>query len=584
MNIKYLLRKELTAAIKSLYKLELEEEALVLNTTKKEFTGDYTLVLFPLIKMLRQKLDVIAQELGNHLVENSPFIQETNLVSGFLNLTLKEKAWTDGLSALLVPENFILADAADEKLLIEFSSPNTNKPLHLGHIRNILLGWSMSNIFRLVGYEVSRVQIINDRGIAICKSMVAWKHFSGGETPESARISGDQLVGKYYVMFEVESKKQAALLPEGVESDLMKEAREMLLKWEANDPEVRNLWSTMNGWVYTGHNVTYNKLGVTFDKLYYESETYLLGKDVIEKGLSTGVFYKKEDGSVWIDLSEAGLDQKLVLRSDGTSVYITQDIGTAMLRYHDFGAKHMVYVVANEQDYHFQVLFEIIKRMGEPFAKGLYHLSYAMVDLPSGKMKTREGTVVDADALMDEMIEAARQTGSERGLLNDLEENEQSEIFRKIGMAALKYFILRVHPRKRIVFDPSESLDMQGQTGPYIQNAFVRISSIARKAGAINLQSVPVPSVIEAVEKELIMQLWEYPESVKSAARQYNPSDIANYAYTLAKAFHRYYHEYPVLQHPDEDIKKFRLYLCKSIAEVLEHSMDILGIELPERM
>lgn len=584
MNIKNLLRKELAAALQSLYKLEMEGESLVLNSTKKEFKGDFTLVLFPLIKILRKKVDVLAQEIGNHLSVNSELVQETSLVSGFLNLTLKEKTWTDGLLSLLDPENFIISNAASEKLLIEFSSPNTNKPLHLGHIRNILLGWSMSNIFKLVGYEVTRVQIINDRGIAICKSMVAWKHFANGDTPETAQVSGDQLVGKYYVKFEVESKKQEAILPEGEESELMKEAREMLLRWEANDPEVRGLWATMNGWVYAGHNVTYNKLGVSFDKLYYESETYLLGKDVIEKGLEIGVFYKKEDGSVWIDLSEAGLDQKLVLRSDGTSVYITQDIGTAMLRYHDFGSKHMVYVVANEQDYHFQVLFEIIKRMGEPFAKGLYHLSYAMVDLPSGKMKTREGTVVDADALMDEMIEAAKQTGNERGLLNDLEEQEQSEIFRKIGMAALKYFILRVHPRKRIVFDPSESLDMQGQTGPYIQNAFVRISSIARKAGFIDLRQVPVPSAIEAVEKEIIMLLWEYPESVKSAARQYNPSEIANYAYSLAKAFHRYYHEYPVLQHPDADIKNFRLYLCKSVAEVLENSMEILGIELPKRM
>ncbi len=585
MNLKSSIRSEVSAALRELYQLSVPDDELVLTATKKEFEGDFTLVMFPVLKQLKLNPNELAQALASWFGKHSQWIKHAEAKGGFLNLSLGVAAWPFAMQHALHPEAFIIPEQHGDTVLIEFSSPNTNKPLHLGHIRNILLGWSMSNILELTGCDVKRVQIINDRGIAICKSMVAWLKYADGETPESSGIAGDQLVGKYYVMFDIEAKKQADALPEGEDTPLMKEAREMLLRWEAGDPETRELWARMNGWVYDGHNVTYNRLGVWFDKLYYESDTYLLGKEVIKKGLSSGVFFQKDDGSVWIDLSDAGLDHKLVLRSDGTSVYITQDIGTAMLRYDDFGARRMVYVVANEQDYHFQVLFEIVRRMGEPFADGLYHLSYAMVDLPSGRMKTREGTVVDADDLMDDMVATAAQTGEERGLLADLEESERREIYRKIGMAALKYYILRVHPRKRIIFNPEESLDMQGQTGPYIQNAYVRISSIARKAG---IEVVTDLSAIvtepEKPEKEIMVLLTEYPEVVKSAARQYNPSDVTNYAYALAKAFHRYYHDYPILHHPDASIRQFRLYLCHAVARVLEHSMNLLGIELPERM
>ncbi|MEL6924957.1 MAG: arginine--tRNA ligase, partial [Bacteroidota bacterium] len=528
------------------------------------------------------------------------------------------------LHAAAEEKQFGYQPAAGEKVMVEFSSPNTNKPLHLGHIRNILLGWAMSRIFEANGYEVIKTQIVNDRGIAICKSMLAWKKFGEGETPESSNIKSDHLVGKYYVRFaqELASEYQAwqqtdvakAVFNEKAKdgqdeaaffkayentyfneySILGKEAREMLLQWEANDPATRELWKKMNGWVYAGFNETYKKLGVDFDKLYYESDTYLLGKNIVEQGLKDSLFYQKDDGSVWIDLEDAKLDQKLVLRSDGTSVYLTQDLGTAEIRYHDYGARNMIYTVGDEQNYHFKVLFEIMKRMKAPYADGLYHLSYGMVDLPTGKMKSREGTVVDADDLIAEVIREAELNAEEHGKIEGLSDSEQQEILRKIGLAALKFFIVKVNPRKRMTFDPKESVDMQGATGPYIQNAFVRIQGILRKLkksediealeqGALSRNYNP----LKPLEREILIQLYGFPEVLAEAAKEYDPSEVANYCYALARNFHKMYNdaaEYGILNAESKEAQAFRLKLSKLIASVLQSGMDLLGIEMPDRM
>lgn len=616
MNILETVKKGVQDAIKNLYQGEIAADAVVLNPTRKEFEGDYTLVVFPYTKMAKKAPPVLAEEVGVYLKENVSEIEDYNVVKGFLNLSFSDGFWKEFLFQNSGNPSFGKGTANGKKVMVEFSSPNTNKPLHLGHIRNILLGWSSAKILEAAGNEVVKVQIINDRGIAICKSMLAWQKFGNAETPESSGTKGDHLVGKYYVEFEKQFKKEYAnwqQSEEGIEhfmshkkgeqteeeyfkkykqqyfnenSVLGKEAKEMLLKWEAGEEETVNLWKKMNGWVYEGFDTTYKKLGVEFDKLYYESNTYLLGKEMIDKGLNNKVFFKKEDGSVWIDLTDAKMDEKIVLRSDGTSVYITQDLGTANLRYQDFGVEKMVYVVADEQNYHFKVLFETLKRLGEPYAQNMHHLSYGMVDLPTGKMKSREGTVVDADDLVAEVIEEARTNAVERGEIVEISQEERDTIYRKIGLAALKFFIIKVNPKKRMIFDPKESVDLQGQTGPYVQNAFVRIQSVLRKAqlDSVDLSLAGGYEKIETQEKELLNQLFTYPSIIQQAADELDPSAIANYCYNLAKGYHKFYHDHSILKAESEAAKSFRLQLSKMVANVLESGLDLLGIEMPERM
>ena len=610
------LEEGITQAIESLYGSKIEKKIISLSPTKKEFDGDYTLVVFPFTKLAKKAPPAIAEEIGIHLKENLDLVTDFNVIKGFLNLTINNSFWFNFLSENADNGSYGNGLPKGNKVMVEFASPNTNKPLHLGHIRNILLGWSTSKILKAAGNEVFNVQIINDRGIAICKSMLAWSKFGNGETPQSSGKKGDHLVGKYYVEFEkhfkaeysawmeTETAKEVFLTDskEGQDeagffkkykekyfneySKLGKEAKAMLLKWEAGDEETVALWKKMNGWVYEGFDVTYDKLGVSFDKLYYESDTYLLGKEMIDKGLKDKVFYQKEDSSVWCDLTDAKMDHKIVLRSDGTSVYMTQDIGTAHLRYEDFGVNSMIYTVADEQNYHFKVLFEILKRLGEPYAEGLHHLSYGMVDLPTGKMKSREGTVVDADDLIAEVIGEARSNAAERGELADISKEEQEEIYRKIGLAALKFFIIKVNPKKRMTFDPKESVDLQGQTGPYVQNAYVRIHSVLRKADMDNIDfslSGNYKSIGDQ-EKELLNQLFQFPDIIQSAAANYDPSEIANYCYALAKGFHKFYHDFSILKAESEEAKSFRIQLSKFVANALKKGMDLLGIEMPNRM
>lgn len=586
-----------------------------LNETKKEFEGHITFVVFPLVKQVGKAPEVIGQTIGDWLVQHSTVVAAYNVVKGFLNLSLKDSFWTEAFAKIQEETYFSQRKATGEKVLVEYSSPNTNKPLHLGHIRNILLGWSVSKILQFEGHEVITTQVINDRGIAICKSMLAWKKWGNGATPASSGIKGDHFVGDYYVKFEQEFVKEYQAFAESEagtklfesqkkdnqeKSDFFKtfknkyfneisalgaEARQMLLDWEAGDENTIQLWKQMNGWVYEGFDKTYQTLGVSFDSVYYESDTYLLGKQVVDEGLTKGVFYREPDSSVWINLEDAGMDKKIVLRSDGTSVYITQDIGTAKKRYEDFGAKKMIYTVADEQDYHFKVLFEIAKRLEEPYADGLFHLSYGMVDLPTGRMKSREGTVVDADDLIIEVIKEAKQNAGERGELAHMSLEEQEEIFSKIGLGAIKFFIIKVQPQKRMIFDPKESVDMQGATGPYIQNAFVRIQSLFRKSDTEQShKSVTIPETLNEGEKTLIQLLMAFPEVVTSAAKQYEPSGVANYAYALAKEFHKYYHETRILGAETETLKTFRLQLSKEVALALKTSLYLLGIEMPDRM
>jgi len=606
---------DIQAAVREKYGHELDVNDIILSPTKKEFEGDYTFVVFPLVKVLKFSPAQIAEELGQCIKANSRFVEDYNVVKGFLNLQLNQAFWQQCFKELS-DEKFGQAGRNGKKMMVEFSSPNTNKPLHLGHIRNILLGWSVAQIAETRGYEVVKTQVINDRGIAVCKSMMAWKLFSGGATPESQGMKGDHFVGDYYVKFDKALQKEYAEWQDSGEADAQYDARhkdeesreaffkrfkndyfnlyspigretkEMLLKWEEGDEETVALWKKMNNWVYSGFDKTYEALGVHFDSINYESETYLLGKESVNKGLSDGIFYRQEDGSVWVDLEDVGMDKKILLRSDGTSVYMTQDIGTAQMRYEEHAMDSMVYVVGNEQDYHFKVLFEILKRLGEPYADRLYHLSYGMVDLPSGKMKSREGTVVDADDLIKEVIDEARIASKERGAVSHLEAYKQEDIFRKIGLAALKYFIIKVNARKRMVFDPKESVDMQGTTGPYIQNAFVRIQSVLRKASqaeAVDMEGSNIYIYNEA-EKELISQMIGFPEVLDEALRQYDPSHIANYAYGLAKSFHRFYHDHVIYDPENPDQSASRLELVKRISLIIEKAMSTLGIEMPDYM
>ncbi len=616
MDILAIIQGAVLKAIDQLYGQTAKPQMVSVNTTRKEFEGDYTVVVFPFVKMARKKPEQVGEELGNYLVEQVPEIKAFNVIKGFLNLSVEDAYWVKFLDSIYDDENFGQHSSKGQKVMVEFSSPNTNKPLHLGHIRNILLGWSTHKILKSAGYEVVKAQIVNDRGIAICKSMLAWEKLGQGATPESSGIKGDHFVGKYYVLFEKkfqeeykawqESEEAIAVYKENARADqdeqsffkafknnyfnkyseLGNQAKAMLIKWEEGDKAVVDLWKKMNSWVYEGFDQTYKRLGVDFDKLYYESDTYVLGKEVVQKGLENDTFYKKEDQSVWINLEDAKLDHKLVLRSDGTSVYMTQDIGTAMLRYQDYQVDKMVYVVADEQNYHFQVLFEIMKRLEEPYADGLYHLSYGMVDLPTGKMKSREGTVVDADDLMDEVTAEARVNSQERGTLDELSQKEQEDIIRMIGLAALKFFIIKVAPRKRMVFDPKESVDMQGQTGPYVQNAYVRVRSVLRKAmsSKVDMEKQASYDTLQPIEKELLVQLYSFPALIEVAAEELDPSLIANFCYTLAKTYHKFYHDHSILKAETEGAKIFRLRISNAVANTLKKAMDLLGIEMPERM
>lgn len=590
MNLVTILQNAVAAGVQTLYDHSVDPEKVNLTVTRKEFEGDYTVVVFPFTKVARKKPEEIGAELGAHLVAAVPQIKDFNVIKGFLNFVIDDSYWLSFFAKAITQEKYGYGAPKDQKVLVEFSSPNTNKPLHLGHIRNILLGWSSAKILEAAGYEVVKVQVVNDRGIHICKSMLAWSKFGEGETPESSGLKGDHLVGKYYVKYsQIEKEQQAELAAAGNEKgepEILSEARALLRKWEAGDEATKALWEKLNQWVYAGFGTTYKKLGIHFDKNYYESETYLVGKDKVLQGLADGVFYKKDDGSVWIDLEDAKLDHKLVLRSDGTSVYMTQDIGTAMLRYEDYKMDKSVYVVGDEQNYHFKVLFEIMKRLGAPYADGLKHLSYGMVDLPSGKMKSREGTVVDADELIAEVIEEARKGSVESGAITDLTEEQQAIINTSIGLSALKFFILKVNPQKRMLFNPKESVDMQGHTGPYIQNACVRAKSILRKAEeqSFDLSEAKDYSTLETSEKDLIAQMARFPDVIQQAADSYDPSSIAAFNYDLAKSFHRFYHDFQILKAETATARAFRLQLCAMVAQVLTTGMDLLGIEMPERM
>ena len=582
-------------AVKVLYGEQAANAELSLQKTRKEYVGDLTLVVFPLLKMSRKKPADTAEEIGKKLMEICPLVAECNAVNGFLNIKLSMAAWLSELAEIDAAENFGFTVVSENSplIMVEYSSPNTNKPLHLGHIRNNLLGYSLAKILEANGNKVVKTNIVNDRGIHICKSMVAWKRFAGGATPESTGIKGDHLVGDYYVAFDKEYKKEiAALVAEGKSEEeakeaapIMQEAREMLRLWEAGDAATRELWATMNQWVYDGFDETYKRLGVSFDKIYYESQTYLVGKQKVLEGLEKGLFFKKDDGSVWADFTKEGLDEKLLLRADGTSVYMTQDIGTATLRFSDYKIDKMIYVVGNEQNYHFQVLSLLLDRLGFKWGKDLVHFSYGMVELPEGKMKSREGTVVDADDLMDEMVATATAISKELGK-DGLSEEETAEVCRKVGLGSLKYFILKVDPRKNMTFNPKESIDFNGNTGSFIQYAYARICSVLRKAAeqgiATTAQSKDI--ALSDAEIELVQQLSTFPAVVRQAGEEYSPSLIANYSYDLVKNYNRFYHDFSILKEENTDVRAFRLQLSRNVAKILRQAMSLLGIELPERM
>ena len=591
--------------LKALYGQEVPEKMVQLQKTKKEFEGHLTLVVFPFLKMSKKGPEQTAQEIGEYLKANDPAVAAFNVIKGFLNLTIASATWIELLNEIQADEQYGLVQATDASplVMIEYSSPNTNKPLHLGHVRNNLLGNALANIVAANGNKVVKTNIVNDRGIHICKSMLAWKKYGNGETPETSGKKGDHLVGDYYVSFDKHYKAEvkelmAQFTAQGMsddeakakaeaESPLMREAREMLVKWEAGDPEVRGLWEMMNNWVYAGFDETYKKMGVSFDKIYYESNTYLEGKEKVMEGLEKGFFYKKEDGSVWADLTTEGLDHKLLLRGDGTSVYMTQDIGTAKLRFADYPINKMIYVVGNEQNYHFQVLSILLGKLGFEWGKSLVHFSYGMVELPEGKMKSREGTVVDADDLMEEMIATAKETSQELGKLDGLTQEEADDIARIVGLGALKYFILKVDARKNMTFNPKESIDFNGNTGPFIQYTYARIQSVLRKAAESGIV-IPeqIPAGIELSEKEegLIQMVADFAAVVKQAGEDYSPSIIANYTYDLVKEYNQFYHDYSILREENEAVKVFRIALSANVAKVVRLGMNLLGIEVPSRM
>ncbi|MEN5432021.1 arginine--tRNA ligase [Sphingobacterium faecium] len=579
-------------AVKQLYNADISENQIALQETRKEFEGQITIVTFPVTRFSKKSPEQTGTEIGEYLKTHISGITDFNVIKGFLNICLSDEYWISLLNETIVKSDFGVFPSNGKKLMVEYSSPNTNKPLHLGHIRNNLLGYSVAELLKAYGYDVIKANLVNDRGIHICKSMLAWQKFGNGETPESTGMKGDHLVGKYYVVFDKEYKKEIETLKvEGQTEDeakknapLIKEAQAMLQQWEAGDEAVIDLWKTMNTWVYAGFEKTYKQLGVNFDKYYYESNTYLLGKDIIQEGLDSGVFFKKEDNSVWIDLTADGLDEKLVLRGDGTSVYITQDLGTAQLKYDEFKMNDSIYVVGNEQDYHFKVLFLILKKLGKSWADGLFHLSYGMVDLPSGKMKSREGTVVDADDLMSEMIETAKERTEELGKTEGLSEENKNALYNTIGMGALKYFLLKVDPKKRLLFDPKESVDFQGNTGPFIQYTYARIKSVLSKVNFDEQSKVSVPVSISAYERDLIMTLGNFPSIIAISAQEFSPAQMSNYIYDVAKLYNKFYHEETILKAEIEEVKNFRLHLSASAAKVIAKGMSLLGIEVPERM
>ncbi len=605
MNIEQKLVSSVIGGLKALYGQDVPAAQVQLQKTKKEFEGHLTLVVFPFLRMSKKGPEQTAREIGEYLQANEPSVAAFNVIKGFLNLTIASSAWIELLNGIHADKQYGIVAATDNSplVMIEYSSPNTNKPLHLGHVRNNLLGNALANIVAANGNKVVKTNIVNDRGIHICKSMLAWQKYGNGETPESSGKKGDHLIGDYYVSFDKHYKAEvkelmAKFQSEGMneeeakakaeaESPLMKEAREMLVKWEANDPEVRALWKKMNDWVYAGFDETYRMMGVTFDKIYYESNTYLEGKEKVMEGLEKGFFYRKEDGSIWADLTGEGLDHKLLLRADGTSVYMTQDIGTAKLRFADYPIDKMIYVVGNEQNYHFQVLSILLDKLGFEWGKGLVHFSYGMVELPEGKMKSREGTVVDADDLMAEMIDTAKETSNELGKLDGLTKEEADNIARIVGLGALKYFILKVDARKNMTFNPKESIDFNGNTGPFIQYTYARIQSVLRKAKEAGIEiPAQLPAGIELSEKEegLIQMVADFAAVVKQAGEDYSPSIIANYTYDLVKEYNQFYHDFSILREENEAVKVFRLALSENVAKVVRLGMGLLGIEVPDRM
>lgn len=592
MKLEDILKEQVKGAVKALYQVEATDQMIQLQKTRPEFEGNITLVVFPFVKLARKAPAQVAQEIGDYLAQASHVVQRFNAVQGFLNITINQDFWIEQLRAIDADSQYGQLPSNGKLMMVEYSSPNTNKPLHLGHVRNNLLGYSISKIQEANGWKVVKTNIVNDRGIHICKSMLAWLRFGNNETPESSGKKGDHLIGDYYVRFDKEYKKEvASLMEQGMdeetakrEAPLMKEAQAMLLKWEQGDPEVRALWQKMNTWVYAGFDETYKMMGVDFDKIYYESNTYLEGKSEVEKGLQSGIFYRREDNSVWADLTKDGLDEKLLLRQDGTSVYMTQDIGTAKLRFQDYPIDKMVYVVGNEQEYHFKVLSILLDRLGFPFGKELVHFSYGMVELPNGKMKSREGTVVDADDLMAAMISDAKDISKDKvNTLPDITEAEANEIARKVGLGALKYFILKVDPRKNMLFNPAESIDFNGNTGPFIQYTYARIQSVLRKA---NLNKYEDFNQLELNDKELalIQRLGDFPVIIKQAGDEFSPAVICNYTYALAQEFNSFYHDYSILNEEKKDVRDFRLMLSASVAKVIRRAMELLGIEVPERM
>ncbi len=597
MKIEQKIGQLVANSIEVLYSQQVDQKQIQIQKTKKEFEGDVTIVIFPFVKIARKSPEATGQEIGEYLVQNTPLIVAFNVIKGFLNISIQKSYWIEELNLIQVNPHYGMLPVTEDAptMMIEYSSPNTNKPLHLGHIRNNLLGYSIANIQKANGWKVVKTNIVNDRGIHICKSMLAWQKFGKGETPESSGMKGDHLVGKYYVVFDKAYKAEVAeLMAKGANEEdakkmapLMIEAQKMLLAWENNDAEVRKLWQTMNSWVYDGFDITYKQLGVDFDKIYYESNTYLIGKSEVERGLKENVFYQRPDGSVWADLTADGLDEKLLLRADGTSVYMTQDIGTAKLRYNDFDIKKMVYVVGNEQNYHFQVLSILLDKLGYAWGKNLVHFSYGMVELPEGKMKSREGTVVDADDLMAEMIATARETSQELGKLDNCNEQEIDQIAGMVGLGALKYFILKVDPRKNMTFNPKESIDFNGNTGPFIQYTHARIKSVLRKAAEQKIDvHAPVSREIIISEKEstLIQMLVEFPQTIRQAGEEFSPALIANYLYDLVKEYNQFYHDFSILREENSALKHFRLVLSEEIAKVIKTGMGLLGIDVPERM